>query len=215
MIKAKKIGLILDKEVQVDAILKGGMTIGVTCELLDADYDRLYLKFPDDKEQLHQYFYEGREVEVSLDTLEGHCTYLGFVIYEPEDSIIVVEYCDAAKKEQNRRLLRVRATRVFELQIGEKHLSTLTIDLSGGGCRLLAQEEVKAGTIADALLRLNPNLPPIKMKIRVISSRYFSVENKYEISVEFIGIKESDRKQITKFCFDTQSASLNGKNRIG
>ena len=62
MLKAKKIGLILDKEVLLETTLRSGMTIAVVCEYIEADIDRLYLRFPDDKKQLGQYFYNDKTI---------------------------------------------------------------------------------------------------------------------------------------------------------
>ena len=144
MIKARKIGLILDKEIQLDATLKNGVTVAVTCGFLDADYDRLYLRYPNDKIQLSQYFYEGRDVFVSIDTLDGRRTYLSKVIYEPKDELIVVEYYeDDFNTLQKRKILRVRATRTIDVRVNDKFLPMLTIDISGGGCRLLSSVDIK------------------------------------------------------------------------
>ncbi len=214
MIKAKKIGLILDREVQIDAVLKSSMIIGVACQFIDADYDRLYLRYPDDKIQLSQYFYEGRTVDVSLDTLDGRRTYPAKILYEPANGIIVVEYYEDDNVFQKRKILRVRATRAIDVKISERYTPMLTIDISGGGCRILSPYELKNESIVDALLRLIAGQPQIKMKLKVLNSQFLPVENKYEISVEFFEIRESDRKKIMKFCYDTQAAILLGQNRV-
>lgn len=214
MIKARKIGLILDREIQLDALLKNGVVVSVECEFLDAEYDRLFLKFPSDKLQFSQYFYENREVVVNIDTLEGRRAYPAKVIYEPEDGLIVVEYYEDDNIMQKRKILRVSATRSIDIKINDKYVPMLTIDISGGGCRLLSSVDVKVNAIVDAVLRLSSTQQPIKMKLRVCGSQFLNAENKYEISVEFLEIRESDRKKIMKFCYDMQSSSLLKQNKV-
>ena len=214
MIKAKKIGLIVEREVQIDAVLKNGMVVTVSCEFIDADYDRLYLRFPSDKMQLSQYFYEGRIVDVNLDTLDGRRTYASCVLYEPEDGIFVVEFTNDKKFLQKRKILRIRTTKMIDIKVGKETVLMLTIDISAGGCRVLSPVDVKVGTLADALLRLVPNQPPIEALIKVKNVTHLSAEGKYELSLEFVEISEPNKRRITKFCYDTQAAILSGQNKV-
>lgn len=214
MIKAKKIGLILEREIQIDAVLKNGVVVTVSCEFIDSDFDRLYLKFPSDKMQLAQYFYEGRIIDVNLDTLDGRRTYSSCILYEPDDGIIVVEFTNDKKFLQKRKVLRIRTTKMIDVKVGKETILMLTIDISAGGCRVLSPVEVKIGTLADAVLRLFPNQPPIEALIKVKNSKYLPVESKYELSVEFVEISEPNKRRITKFCYDTQAAILSGQNKV-
>ena len=214
MIKARKIGLILDREIQIDALLKNGVVVSVECEFIDAEYDRLFLKYPIDKMQFSQYFYEDREIIVNIDTLDGRRAYPAKVIYEPQNGLIVVEYYEDDNILQKRKILRVNATRSIDIKVNDKYIPMLTIDISGGGCRLLSSVDLKSNAIVESVLRLSANQPPIKMKLRVCGSQFLNAENKYEISVEFLEIRESDRKRIMKFCYDVQSSSLLKQNKV-
>ncbi len=214
MIKAKKIGLIIDSKVQVDAILKDKTTVGVTCQFIDCEHDRLYLRFPDDKLQLKQYFYEGREVEISLYTIDGNRSYLGLIIYEPEDGLIVVEYQEITKLKQNRKMLRVKATRTIDLKLNGELVSLHTVDIGGGGCMIVSFQDIPIDTETEAYLRLIPGVPAIKTKIKVLWSKYIPNEEKYYVAISFIEIKEFDCKKIVNFCYDIQLAQLRAKDKV-
>ena len=214
MIKAKKIRLILDKTVQLETELKSGMVVSVTCEFLNAEYDRLYLKFPADKEQLAQYFYNDKTIRVSVDTIDGRRIYPAKILYEPSDNLIVVEYYDDENISQKRNILRVRATKVVDVKIAGKIVSMLTIDLSGGGCKLLSPLELKAGMVLNAYLKLRHNENPISVKVKILGCKYLAAESKYEIPVEFKEIKESDRAKIVRFCYNVQADNILGENRL-
>ncbi|MCQ2957445.1 MAG: PilZ domain-containing protein [Candidatus Gastranaerophilales bacterium] len=211
MIKAKKIGLILEKEVLVDAILKNDIVIRVCCEFLDAEYDRLLLKYPEDQDQLAQYFYEGKSVEVSINTMNGRITYPAKVMYEPKDKLIVVEYYKVTTVFEQRKFFRVNATKKLKISTDNFEIDALTLNISGGGMKLMLNDELDENKIYYGLLNLSNNEEPAKVKFKVLEVRFLATEKKYEAGVEFTDLLETERKKITKFCFDIQTAMLNKK----
>lgn len=208
MIKAKKIGLILEKEIKLEATLRNGIVVGVDCEFINADYDRLYLKFPDEKKELAQYFYSYRTITVNLDTLEGRREYPAKILYEPTNELIVVEYYQDENISKKRKILRVRTTRVIDIQVENENIQALTIDISAGGCRILSQVEIPQDTICSAFLKLRAHSQTIPLKIKIKNCNFLPVENKYEIGAEFVEIAETDRKMIMKFCYEVQAEIL-------
>ena len=105
MIRVKKIGLVIEREVSIKSVLKDGTEIIVACEFISAEQDRLYLRYPDNKVNISQYFYEGKTVEVLLSTLDGMLIYPALILYEPEDKLIVVEYYKSDIQQQKRQTL--------------------------------------------------------------------------------------------------------------
>jgi len=209
MIKAKKIGLILEKDVLVDSILKNDIVIRVCCEFLDADYDRLYLKYPEDQDQVAQYFYEGKSVEISINTMHGRITYPAKIIYEPKDNLIVVEYYKVATVFEKRKYFRVNATKKLKITQDGFDLDALTLNISSGGFRLIMNDELDENKVYYGLLNLSNKDEPIKVKFKVLTVRFLATEKKYEVAAEFQDILETERKKITKFCFDIQTLMLN------
>ena len=208
MLKAKKIGLILDKEVGLEISLKNGNKILVATEFIDADYDRLYLRFPDNQEQLAQYFYSDRTVQVILDTFDGRRIYPAKILYEPQDGLIVVEYNEETDAFQKRMAFRVRLTKLIDIEVGDEYVSMPTIDISAGGCKFLSPIELKEGAFFDSYLHLQSDKPAIRILLKIRQIKFLSVENKYEISAEFQEIKEVDRKKVAKMCYDVQAGLL-------
>lgn len=208
MIKAKKIGLILDRDIALDTQLKNGMIIRVTCELIEADYDRLYLRFPLDKLDLAQYFYDGKKIKVHLDTIDGIQTYDAIILYQPEDELIVVEYYEFLKFSQKRNALRIKTSKVVDLEYNDTTIPMITINLSASGMKLISSQILEKDKIYTAYLSLLAGTKQIKLNIKVINVVYLSAENKYEIASEFIDINEKDKKTIMKYCFDVQTNYL-------
>lgn len=208
MLKAKKIGLILDKEVGLEISLKNGNKILVATEFIDADYDRLYLRFPDNQEQLAQYFYSDRTVQVILDTFDGRRIYPAKILYEPQDGLIVVEYNEETDAFQKRMAFRVRLTKLIDIEVGDEYVSMPTIDISAGGCKFLSPIELKEGVFYDSYLYLQSDKPAIRILLKIRQIKFLSIENKYEISAEFQEIKEVDRKKVAKMCYDVQTGLL-------
>lgn len=214
MLKAKKIGLILDKEVGLEISLKNGNKILVATEFIDADYDRLYLRFPDNQEQLAQYFYSDRTVQVILDTFDGRRIYPAKILYEPQDGLIVVEYNEETDAFQKRMAFRVRLTKLIDIEVGDEYVSMPTIDISAGGCKFLSPIELKEGVFYDSYLHLQSDKPAIRILLKIRQIKFLSIENKYEISAEFQEIKEVDRKKVAKMCYDVQTGLLEDEQKL-
>jgi len=212
MIKVKKIGLIVEETVYVDSVLRNGMVIRVPCQFLDADYDRLYLKFPPEKSDFSQYFYAGKIINVTLDTIDGRRTYPAFILYEPKKGLLVVEYYEEKNTNQKRQDFRVKATKLIDVNINGINVHAVTIDISGGGMRLIIADELKEGQEYNATLIMHSKEPPIPLTFAVRNIYFISSEKQYEISAEFINISEQDKKRITKFCFDMQTRFINKKS---
>jgi len=209
MIKFKKIGLILEENVFIDSVLKNGMIIRIPCQIIGAEYDRLFLKFPQEKIEYAQYFYEGKSINVTLDTLDGRRIYPALILYEPKDNLIVVEYYEEELTNQKREHFRVKATKLVDVKINGANIHAVTIDISSGGFRILLAEELKENEIYEATLILNQDEPPINLTFKIHHIFFISSENQYENLCEFVSLTEHDQKKITKFCFDIQTKFIN------
>ena len=209
MIKFKKIGLIVEENVFIDSILKNGMVIRVPCQIIGAEYDRLFLKFPPEKIEYAQYFYEGKTINVTLDTLDGRRIYRALILYEPKGSLIVVEYYPEDSSNQKREHFRVKATKLLDVNINGAKIHAVTIDISSGGFRILLAEELKENEEYEATFILNQDEPPINLSFRIRHIFFISSEYQYENSCEFVKLTEQDQKRITKFCFDMQTKFIN------
>jgi len=212
MIKVKKIGLILEENIYVDSILRNGMVIRVPCEFLDADYDRLYLKFPPEKREFSQYFYEGKIINVTLDSIDGRRIYPALILYEPKNGLLVVEYYENNNTNQRRQDFRVKATKLIEVNINDVNVHAVTIDISGGGMRFIIADELQDGAEYKASLIMHSKEQPIPLTFLVRNVYFVSSEKQYEISAKFVSISEQDRQRITKFCFDMQTRFINKKS---
>ena len=70
-------------------------------------------------------------------------------------------------------------------------------------------EELDENKIYYGLLNLSNTEAPVKVKFRVLTVRFLAGEKKYEIAALFEDLLETERKKITKFCFDIQTSMLN------
>lgn len=84
-------------------------------------------------------------------------------------------------------------------------LTTSSRNISAGGIRMLADEKLNKGDILKLEILLSKELPIVDAVGRVCWVKSFSVATeqnmRYDIGVEFIEIKEEDRKQINKYVF--------------
>lgn len=205
MIKLKSIKLILDKDVTVRTKLKNGTIISLNCEIIDADYDRLYLAYSDEMNEYIQYFFEDKVVLVDLDTIDGRRTYPSYILYPPENNLIVVEYYHQKVDKQKRMNLRVKTSQIVDVILPDKVIPMITINISAGGLKMISSEPLEEGEVYNALLTLATNTPKIELKFKVLSVNFFKAEKKYEIIAEYVDLSNTDEKKIVKFCYEKQS----------
>ncbi len=99
----------------------------------------------------------------------------------------------------------------FEKKPDELYIKCYTIDISGGGVRILTKHEHEAGTIIKAFIELGQEICLINKIVRstqvVERGRYM-----YNTAAEIKQIQDKDREEIIRYVFETQRERL--KNRI-
>jgi c-di-GMP-binding flagellar brake protein YcgR len=82
----------------------------------------------------------------------------------------------------------------------------ITRDISRGGICFKARNDIKAGTVLHLEIKL-PNQKIINAQGRVVWSKDLSIERlqkevEFDIGVEFLEIRDTDREEINKFVFE-------------
>ncbi|MDD3593333.1 MAG: PilZ domain-containing protein [Candidatus Gastranaerophilales bacterium] len=209
MIKAQKISLILNKDVIVYDTLRDGTENVIKTLFVDAEYDRLFLKFPVDKRGYSQYFYEGKEIKVRLETINGTLVLNSIIISAPdEDGVIIVEYYeDEDSVVQQRQFLRVNARLNMQIETGKFSIKAKTINLSGNGIKFITSEKFNIADELKIKLTLTDNTWPIQAVVKVLNTA-LNDDNEFEIITQFTTISENDRKRIMRYCFEVQQNSI-------
>lgn len=211
MIKVKKIGLVIEREVTIKSVLKDGTEIAVACEFISAENDRLYLRYPNDKIDLAQYFYEGKTIDVLLKTLDGALSYPSIILYEPDDKLIVVEYypTDNDYTQQKRKVFRVKTNKHIQIEYNGKTCQACTMDISAGGFKFVTSENLELEGIYRTTFVINPNEKSTTLEFQVKKTEYIPNDEQYMVSAEFINLDELSTKKLVKFCFNSQISMLN------
>ena len=208
MRKAENISLVLDKYVVLSRQLEDGKDVGISCEYISSEPDRLFLKFPRKKRNMLRYFSENKEVKVSITSPSGLITYDGIILYtEPFPLIVVSYHISNTSVEQKREDLRIEYVAKINISYGEEEYKCLTENISSGGFKFVSPVEIPQDEIVAAKFYLRDFKKPILMSLTIINCFKIN-KSTYNIHSKIMEISALDKKRIQKFCYDEQRSML-------
>lgn len=165
--------------------------------ILQTDYDRLVLSFPDSQREYAPYLREGSEIKIFIYTFNGVVIVDSCVYDSPFDGAFTVEFNEQHQIIQRRKYLRMPFITDFFIQLDDGNLKRTTVDIGGGGIRFLSTTELSVDKEYKVQLRLNPNEHLLKAQ-GVIHKKSFYKPNEYVL--EFTTISENEREKIIQKC---------------
>ena len=208
MLKAENISLVLDKYVVLSRQLEDGRDVGISCEYMGSEPDRLFLKFPHKRRNMLRYFSEDKEVKVSITSPSGLITYDGIILYtEPFPLIVVSYHISNTSVEQKREDLRIEYVAKINITYKEEEYKCLTENVSSSGFKFVSPVELPQDELVEAKFFLRDFKKPISMTLKVINC--FKINKvTFNIHSKIVDISALDKKRIQKFCYDEQRSSL-------
>src|SRR5574344_1087499 len=125
------------------------------------------------------------------------------IILEKKGFKIIVEAPSDYQQMQRRNYLRVNVEMPIEISVNQKSITAKTLDISGGGARVISSRSLNEGDLVECKLKLNSVDVFAKGKILKKGSYY---ENEYLII--FTEIEELQRDRIIKFCLAEEAKFL-------
>jgi len=165
--------------------------------ILESEHDRLKLSFPEEKREIAPFLREGTEIKAFIYTYSGIIVVESVVFDSPLGDNFVIEFNEEHQTIQRRQYKRVQYTTDLFIQINKDNIKTTTTDVSGGGVRFNLAQPLETGATYNIQLRIVPHEPMIKAT-GITIKKVFYKENEYVL--EFVDIKEEDRKKIIKQC---------------
>jgi c-di-GMP-binding flagellar brake protein YcgR len=99
----------------------------------------------------------------------------------------------------------------YEL-VGRSGARTGTIkDMSGGGVRLVTEEDIQPGTVVEVRFTLGGDSAPRRARGRIVLSFFDASEKKYGHGVAFTGIDRGDQEAIVQYITELQRQKLRGR----
>lgn len=169
--------------------------------ILEPDYDRLTLSFPESKREFAPYLREGTEIKAFIYTFTGIIIVDSIVYDSPFDGQFVIEFNESHQVIQRRKYVRTPFIVDFFIQKEGGNIKTNTVDIGGGGVRFISDTPLKANDICHVQLRLNSFEPMIKAE-GIILKKHFYRPNEYVL--EFMIINENDRNKIIQRCLQIE-----------
>lgn len=174
------------------------------CFVKNIKKDRLSLSFPHDALNYADYLQEGDEVPVKIFTPSGVKMFNAMILNSPLEPEFVIEYVEDSIEIQRREYSRVKleAKVIIERQSGE-NLVTYTFDIGGGGLRFFSEGTFSPNEPVISRLYLPMRMSSILAEGIVIKKPHLQP---HEHILLFTKIKESDRDQIVKKCFEVEAS---------
>ncbi len=197
----------LKVQVEIDTGSFTGTKTRIDCYIIEPEFDRLTVSFPESKLEFAPYLSEGTEIKAFIYSFTGILIIDSIVYDAPFDGKMVIEFNEQHQIIQRRKYLRMPyITDLYILdEAGNKRVDT--IDIGGGGVRFSTSLPLKDSQQVTAQLRLEQFEPLIKID-GVILKKNFYKQNEYVL--EFMQIKEQDRDKIIQKCVkieQTQNAN--------
>ena len=204
MLKADNISLVLDKYVVLSRQLEDGREVGISCEYIASEPDRLFLKFPNKRRNMLRYFPEDKDVKVSITSPAGLITYDGIILYtEPFPLVVVSYHISNTSVAQKREDLRVEYVAKINITYNEEEYKCLTENVSSSGFKFVSPIEIPQEEFVDAKFYLRDFKKPISMSLKIINC--FNInKTTFNIHSKITDISALDKKRIQKFCYDEQ-----------
>lgn len=191
------------QKVQIE--LDTGSAIGsrnrIDCYILQPDFDRLTVSFPESKSEFIPYLTEGCELKAFIYTFTGIIIIDSIVFDAPFDGKMVIEFNEEHQIIQRRKYLRMPYITDLYLETEDGNHRTDTIDIGGGGVRFVSERNFQNEQSIKAHLRLDRFEPMIKLE-GIILKKNFYKPNEYVL--EFMQIEERDRDKIVQKCINIE-----------
>ncbi|MDD3014265.1 MAG: PilZ domain-containing protein [Candidatus Gastranaerophilales bacterium] len=184
--------------------------VEISCVIKWVEYDRIALIFPEDKNALAKYFFEGREIEVLIYTDKGIFIFDSTVIDTPFDYDFVVELPEERTKIQRRDYIRVPVKTEITLANAGQKFTTNTINVGGGGVRFVNNSETEMTGVWRFILNLPKWKEPVTGRGEILYN--IKQDNKLVSVIKFTDIEEVNRNKIIKMCFEEEANRLKMKH---
>ncbi|ERN54158.1 flagellar brake domain-containing protein [Alkalihalophilus marmarensis] len=196
------------------------------CRLVDKSKGLCIIDYPiDQKTEKTSFLIDGTKLKASFIT-EANVVYEfnTEVIGREKRNIPVLFLMDPGKDKyyriQRRNYVRVEAANdvaVHSIDDAFKPFTSVTVDISGGGCAVLLPDEVVLSV--DTQVDITIVLPMqksenqyVRARCRVVRSYKPRIEAKTRASLQFIDVNQKDQDQIVRYCFERQVV-LRRRNR--
>ncbi len=173
----------------------------IDCYIINPDFDRLTLSFPESKKEFIPYLIEGTEIKAFIYTFSGIMIIDSIVFDAPFDGKFVIEFNEDQQVIQRRKYLRQPYMTDLYLESPDGNIRTMTIDIGGGGIRFSTDKVISNMQEFKSQLRLNAYEPMIKI-IGFVQKKHFYKDDEYLF--EFTQIAESDRNKIIQKCIQLE-----------
>lgn len=186
-------------------------TAELTCCIKWIEKDRIGLVFPENKYELADYLYEGKELNIIAYTNSGIYNFESVVIDSPYNHDFVVEFPEENTKIQRRAYVRSPLKLDLILEQNNQKIKTETINISGGGIRFNTENELKTKEV----WRFSIYLPRWREYAQGFGEIIYNIRQaKTNVSViKFTDFQETYRNKIIKLCFEEEIRRLKQKNK--
>ena len=176
------------------------------CLIRWIEKDRIGMKFLQENMIFAKYLFEGKDIEAVIYSDKGIYIFDSVVIDSPFSVDFVIELPEEKKSIQRREYIRAPLILDAVIAINDDNIKAKTINIGGGGIRLSADWNFKAGDICSFKLFFNDR----GFLVSGLGEVLYSIkQEKTMVSViKFLDIEETDRNRIIKICFEDEAARL-------
>ncbi len=174
----------------------------IECYVLEPDFDRLTISFPESKSELIPYLTEGTEIKAFIYTFGGIIIIDSIVFDAPFDGKMVIEFNEENQIIQRRKYLRMPYITDLYFILEDGNIRVNTIDIGGGGVRFASEKVFKDAQDYCAQLRIEQFEPMIKIEGTVFKKNFYKPN---EYLFEFTKLQEKDRDKIIQKCIKLQN----------
>lgn len=174
-----------------------GSKTRIDCYIIEPEYDRLTVSFPESKSDFIPYLSEGTEIKAFIYSFTGIIIVDSIVFDSPYDGRMVIEYNEENHIIQRRKYLRMPYITDMFIVGAERNIRANTIDIGGGGVRFQCSEHLADMDSVSVQLKLAQFEPIIKVDGTILKKNFYKPD---EYVLEFMKISEDDRERIVKKC---------------
>lgn len=175
--------------------------IEIESHIVGVEKDRLRIMFPEKHSSKMYYFREGQEVELSIYFSSKVIIMASLVINTPYEESFTLELNDEFIVIQRRQYVRADIPVDISLyQNGCLCLTTKTLNISGGGFRMLSNESIKPNSAYSFSFKI----PNTDFEIQGSGVVLHTVEDSdnFVSMFKIKSINEEDRNKIIKLCLE-------------
>lgn len=191
--------------VELDTGSFTGSKTRIDCYIIEPEYDRLTVSFPESKSEFIPYLSEGTEIKAFIYSFTGIIIVDSIVFDSPYDGKMVIEYNEENHIIQRRKYLRMPYITDMFLIREDQNVRANTIDIGGGGVRFQCSHSFVDMESVSVQLKLAHFEPIIKVEGTILKKNFYKPD---EYVLEFMKISESDRERIIKKCVTLEREQL-------